>query len=71
MGKRHQASRRRAYGRRQHEVRERSERPARERFDAMGIEILEIDSFDTLVLEHVGGREPTTAPRAVLRAAAD
>ncbi len=36
MSKRHQSSRRRAYGRRQHEVRERQERrPLPERMDVM------------------------------------
>ena len=70
MGKRHQASRRRAYGRRQHEVRERSERPARERLDELGIDMFETEPFDRLILEHVGGLEPMGVPRAVLRAAA-
>ena len=46
MGKRHQASRRRAYGRRQHEVRERSERPTRAEVDAAGITIVEAGSFE-------------------------
>ena len=48
MGKRHQASRRRAYGRRQHEVRERSERPAPAEVDANGITVVEVGSFDGL-----------------------
>ena len=48
MGKRHQASRRRAYGRRQHEVRERSERPAPIEVDATGITVVEAGSFEGL-----------------------
>ena len=71
MGKRHQASRRRAYGRRQHEVRERAERPAREDLDAVGIALFDSESFTRLAIEHVGGREPLLTGRTVLRFAAD
>ena len=71
MGKRHQASRRRAYGRRQHEVRERTERPIRERVDPSGITIYETNSFDEFVLERLVAREPVAAPRSILRAPAD
>ena len=48
MGKGHHASRRRSYGRRQHEVRERSERPDRHEADASGVSAFEIGAFDGL-----------------------
>jgi len=62
MGKRHQASRRRAYGRRQHEVRERTERPMQRDVDAEGIGVFETGPFEGLdealmpAELHVGGR---------------
>lgn len=71
MGKRHQVSRRRAYGRRQHEVRERNERPVRDGFDAGGIRVYETEPFDEFLLERLAARVPVTAPRSVLRAPVD
>ena len=46
MGKRHQASRRKAYGRRQHELRERFDRPA------AGTDApIRVDVFDTVAYD--------------------
>ena len=46
MGKRHQASRRKSYGRRQHEVRERFDRPHLGAPDTTGIEVYEVEAYD-------------------------
>ena len=46
MGKRHQASRRKSYGRRQHEVRERFDRPHLGDADVAGIEVYEVEAYD-------------------------
>ena len=67
MGKRHQASRRRAYGRRQHEVRERSERPGRDRLRLAGIQIHDAPSFDDLDLSRLRAGGPVMAGRSILR----
>ena len=45
MGKRHQASRRRSYGRRQHEIRERFDRPLEAGVDLDGIQVLDVEAF--------------------------
>jgi len=46
MGKRHQASRRRAYGRRQHELRERFERPHLGSDQPIRVEVLDTAAYD-------------------------
>ena len=46
MGKRHQANRRKSYGRRQHEIRERLDRPHATPADIAGIRIFNIDAYD-------------------------
>lgn len=71
MSKRHQASRRRAYGRRQHEVRERTERPVRDRIDGAGITVHDIEGYDEHLLERLFAAEPLGVPRSVMRASAD
>ncbi|HVA85958.1 MAG TPA: hypothetical protein VNF73_06520 [Candidatus Saccharimonadales bacterium] len=48
MGKRHQASRRRSYGRRQHEIRERFDRPHEVGLDVDGIHVLDVEGFTPL-----------------------
>jgi hypothetical protein len=75
MSKRHHASRRRAYGRRQHEVRERAERPAQERIDVTRIVVQDIEGYDELLLDRLLRPEPgafsgaMTPSRSVLRGA--
>ena len=66
MSKRHQASRRRAYGRRQHEVRERTERPARERIDLRGISVQDVEGYDELLLDRLLRPEPAVVGRSVV-----
>jgi hypothetical protein len=66
MSKRHQASRRRAYGRRQHEVRERAERPARETVDLRGISVQDVEGYDELLLDRLLRPETTAVGRSVL-----
>ena len=46
MGKRHQASRRRAYGRRQHELRERFERPHLGTDQPIRVDVFEAAAYD-------------------------
>jgi len=46
VGKRHQASRRKSYGRRQHEVRERFDRPNLAAADVAGIQVFEVAAYD-------------------------
>jgi hypothetical protein len=46
MGKRHQASRRKSYGRRQHEIRERFDRPHGASADIASIEVFEVQAYD-------------------------
>ena len=67
MGKRHHASRRRSYGRRQHEVRERSERPERIEADASGISVFDVAAFDGLT---AAGR-PSHSTSRVIHSVAD
>jgi hypothetical protein len=64
MSKRHHASRRRAYGRRQHEVRERADRPDRERIDLTHIVVHDIDGYDELLLDRLLRPEPAAVSRA-------
>ena len=46
MGKRHQASRRKAYGRRQHELRERFERPHLGTDQPIRVEVFDTEAYD-------------------------
>jgi hypothetical protein len=46
MGKRHQASRRKAYGRRQHELRERFERAQGRLDQPVSIEVFDTEAYD-------------------------
>jgi hypothetical protein len=46
MAKRHQASRRKAYGRRQHELRERFDRSDPRADDAVRVEVYETAAYD-------------------------
>jgi hypothetical protein len=46
MGKRHQASRRKAYGRRQHELRERFDRSAPPDDTAIRVEVFQTEAYD-------------------------
>ena len=46
MGKRHQASRRKAYGRRQHELRERFDRPALGTDEPIRVEVFQTEAYD-------------------------
>ena len=46
MGKRHQASRRRAYGRRQHELRERFDRTGIREGDPIRIDVYQTMAYD-------------------------
>ncbi len=46
MGKRHQASRRRAYGRRQHELRERFDRSGLREGDPIRIDVYQTAAYD-------------------------
>ena len=55
MGKRHQASRRKAYGRRQHEIRERIERPRGDDGESMAIEAFDLPGHETSSSDRFGG----------------
>jgi hypothetical protein len=46
MGKRHQASRRKAYGRRQHELRERFDRSGLATDQPIRVEVYETEAYD-------------------------
>jgi hypothetical protein len=46
MGKRHQASRRKAYGRRQHELRERLDRAHGQADQPVYVEVFETEAYD-------------------------
>ena len=46
MAKRHQASRRKAYGRRQHELRERFDRSGLAADSSIRVEVYETDAYD-------------------------
>ena len=66
MGKRHQASRRKSYGRRQHEVRERFDKPHASSVDVAGIEVYEVRAYDAPHDDPFGALE-LSGPRAGLR----
>ena len=61
MGKRHQASRRKAYGRRQHELRERFERPHAGP-DGIGVDVLDTHPYDD-ISDRVGSFDLAIATR--------
>ena len=48
MGKRHQASRRKAYGRRQHEIRERFDRSAFSDGEPIRVEVYLTEAYDDI-----------------------
>ena len=55
MGKRHQASRRKAYGRRQHEIRQRFERPIDDAGAPLADEAFELPAYDGQATDRFGG----------------
>jgi hypothetical protein len=55
MGKRHQASRRKAYGRRQHEIRERIEHPRDPDGEPIAIDVYDVPPYDGQATDRFGG----------------
>ena len=62
MDKRHQASRRKAYGRRQHELRERFERPTLGLDEPIRVEVFDTQAYDD-TLDPFGSFDLASASR--------
>ena len=55
MGKRHQASRRKSYGRRQHEIRERFEHPRGHDGEPIAIGVFDVPAYEAHATDRFGG----------------
>jgi hypothetical protein len=58
MGKRHQASRRKSYGRRQHEIRERFERPRGHDGEPIAVDAYDVPDYEVQSTDRFGGLDP-------------